>query len=139
MSAETQRVELSIPMLSEMELAAACTAQAVAEFMKLTGDQVDETAMALIEACLYTFQEGASGQRAHICFYPCEDRLEIYLHALGEDFDPEGLAQRETGVNPLPEGRKSWGLRIMMALMDRAEVVRLPEGPLIRMVKYRGH
>jgi len=137
MSTETQRVELSIPMLSEMELAAARTAEAVAEFMKLDGDQMDETAMALIEACLYTFQEGVSGRRAHICFYPWEDRLEIYLHALGEDFDPEELPRRQAEVKPLPEGRKSWGLKIMAALMDRAEVIRLPEGPLIRMVKYR--
>ena len=51
MGPEAHRVELSIPMLSEMELAAACTAKAVAEFMKLDEDQVEETAMAEMRSC----------------------------------------------------------------------------------------
>ena len=67
-STENYQIDLSIPMLSEMELAAAHVAEAVTEFMKLGTDQVDETVMALIEACLYTFQKNASGERAHICF-----------------------------------------------------------------------
>lgn len=124
-------------MLPEMELAASRTAEAVAEFMRLDPDRVDETVMALIEACLYTFQKGGPDERAHVCFCIYEDRMEVYLHTIGEGFEPERAAERAEEVRPLPSDRKSWGLRIMEALMDRAEVIQLPEGPLIRMVKYR--
>lgn len=137
MSADRHRIELSIPMLPEMELAASRTAEAVAEFIKLDADRIDETVMALIEACLYTFQKGAPDGRAHLCFCIREDRLEIYLHALGEGFEPEKAAERAEEVRPLPSDRKSWGLRIMEALMDRAEEIQLPEGSVIRMVKNR--
>ena len=137
MDTERHRVELSIPMIPEMELAAGRTAEAVAELMKLDADCVDETTMALIEACLYTFQEGAAESRAHICFRVREDRLEIYLHALGEGIDPDEVAEQANSAKPLSSSGKSWGLRIMEALMDRAEVLRLPGGSLIRMVKYR--
>ncbi len=137
MGAERHRVELSIPMLPEMELAASRTAEAVAEFIKLDADRVDETVMALIEACLYTFQKGKPDERAHVCFCIYEDRLEVYLHTLGEGLEPEKVAEQAEEARPLPPDRKGWGLRIMEALMDRAEVIQLPEGPLIRMVKYR--
>ena len=137
MSNKCHQVQLSIPMLPEMELAASRTAQAVAQVMQLDEERVDETAMALIEACLFAFHESEHGGRAHISLRTTEDQLEIYLHTLGEDVDPADRLGDAEELSLLPPEKKSWGLRIMEALMDRVEIAFLPAGPVIRMVKFR--
>ena len=137
MGTESHRVELSIPMIPEMELAASRTAGTVAELMNLDGDRAEEVTMAFIEACLYTFQEGSPDKRAHICFCMYEDRLEAYLHALGEEIDLERVIERQDEMKVLPLDRKCWGLRILEGLMDRAELLHLEEGHVIRMIKYQ--
>ena len=48
--AKTPKVELSIPIIPDMELAATQTSEVVARHMGLSQDQSDEIKMALIEA-----------------------------------------------------------------------------------------
>ena len=50
--AKNPKVELSIPIIPDMELAATQTSEVVARHMGLSQDQSDEIKMALIEACI---------------------------------------------------------------------------------------
>ena len=54
--AKTPKVELSIPIIPDMELAATQTSEVVAKHMGLSQDQSDEIKMALIEACINAFE-----------------------------------------------------------------------------------
>ena len=49
-------VDLKIPMLPDMELAAAKTAEAMAEYAHFSEDEIEEIKMALIEACINAFE-----------------------------------------------------------------------------------
>ncbi len=62
-------VELTIPMLQNMELAAGRTAEAVAGVIQLDEDKTAEVSMALIEACLNSFEHSKSmDRRVYITF-----------------------------------------------------------------------
>ena len=45
-----REVTLTLPMLPDMEIAASKTATAMAEFMRMSADKVDEVRMAVVEA-----------------------------------------------------------------------------------------
>ena len=49
-------VELTLPVMQDMELAATKTAEVIAKRMDLDGDKTDEISMALIEACINAFE-----------------------------------------------------------------------------------
>ena len=50
------KVELSIPIIPDMELAAIQTAEVVAKHMNLSEEKRGEISMALIEACINAFE-----------------------------------------------------------------------------------
>ena len=63
-------VELSIPVIHDMELAATNTAEVVAKHMDLNEEATAEISMALIEACLNAFEHSRSdGANVFIHFY----------------------------------------------------------------------
>ena len=49
-------VELTLPVMQDMELAATKTAEVIAKRMDLDAEKTDEISMALIEACINAFQ-----------------------------------------------------------------------------------
>ena len=51
-SAVLREVTLTLPMLPDMEIAASKTATALAEFMEMSSDKIDEVRMAVVEACI---------------------------------------------------------------------------------------
>jgi anti-sigma regulatory factor (Ser/Thr protein kinase) len=60
MTEPTSEIRLIIPMIPEMELTASTTAEAVAGFMKLDADTVDEIKLAIIEACINAIEHSSS-------------------------------------------------------------------------------
>ncbi|MDP6966866.1 MAG: ATP-binding protein, partial [Candidatus Marinimicrobia bacterium] len=69
-------VELSIPVIHDMELAATNTAEVVAKHMDLNEEATAEISMALIEACLNAFEHSRSdGANVFIHFIIEEDTL----------------------------------------------------------------
>ena len=133
-----QKVDLSIPMVSEMELAASRTAEAVAEFMRMDQDKVEEIKLALIEACINAFEHSQSkDQRVYINFEVNGEELTVRITDKGQGFDPGQareavLRRRERG-----ETRRGWGLKIMEGLMDTVAIRSDADGTVVTMTKRR--
>ena len=129
---------LSIPMISAMELAASRTAEAVAEFMRMDQDQVEEIKLALIEACINAFEHSQSkDQRVYINFEVNGEELTVRITDKGQGFDPGQareavLRRRERG-----ETRRGWGLKIMEGLMDTVAIRSDADGTVVTMTKRR--
>ena len=56
-------VDLKIPMLPDMEIAATKTAEAMAEYLSFDQDKTDEIKLALIEATLNAFEHSSTQER----------------------------------------------------------------------------
>ena len=132
-------VDLSIPMLPEMELAATKTAEAVGMFAGLSEDQTEEVKLAIIEACINAIEHsGSRDEKVHVSFDIEDDGITIQISDSGIGFDPEEarkriLTRRSEGVNT-----RGWGLKIMEELMDEVLVESDQHGTRITMIKKRG-
>ncbi len=74
-----QRVILTLPRVRDMELTASKAASVLGEHIGMGQDKIDEVRMAVVEACINSFEH--SGTR----------EVRIHLVVVGEDDDPEGL------------------------------------------------
>jgi len=137
MNEKSKAVDLKIPIIPEMELTATQTAEAVARFMKLDADKIEEIKLALIEACINAAEHSKSPDgRISINFEIGADQLTIRIIDQGQGFDlrkvQEELRQRrEQGK------RRGWGLAIMKELMDEVRVESTEQGTTVTMVKRR--
>ncbi|NQS97769.1 MAG: ATP-binding protein [candidate division Zixibacteria bacterium] len=132
-----KEIHLTIPMLQNMELAATKTAEAVAEVMHLDEEKTTEVSMAIIEACLNSFEHSRSRDRkVYITFRVKEDRLLIILKDYGGGFDPSKLEEPKMENKLKPGVRKrGWGLKLMESMMDSVEIESGPQGTTITMTK----
>ena len=136
--AQGRDVDLSIPILPEMELTAMKTAEAVGEFMNLDRTKIEEVKVALIEACINAFEHSRSQEgRVDISFDIGDDGLAITISDDGQGLDLED-AQAETEKRRSGGDRKrGWGLTIMKELMDEVTVESGEKGTTLTMVKRR--
>ena len=82
------KVDLKIPMLEDMELAATKTAEAMAEYLSFDQDKTDEIKLAIIEATLNAFEHSSSKERfVEINFEAKNNELTIKIHDSGKGFD----------------------------------------------------
>ena len=133
-----KQVDLTIPMVPEMELAAGRTAEALAEFMDLEKEKIEEIKMALIEACINAFEHSRSkDERVFINFDIGDDDLTIQISDRGQGFDPERAREEVVNRRNRKETRRGWGLKIMEELMDGVSIQSDPNGTTITMVKRR--
>ena len=75
-------VELTIPVLPDMELLATQTSAAVAKHMNLDEEKTAEINMALSEACINAFEHSESKSEIEIHFKISDDRLIIQVLSL---------------------------------------------------------
>lgn len=135
-------VELTIPILENMELAATQTAEAVAHFMAFERTAIEELKQALIEACVNAFEHSSSREeKIYIRFDMHLEHLTIVIRDFGQGFDPArvprpDLRAKVTGADAKKRG---WGLALMTGLMDAVDVESGPEGTTITMTKRRQH
>ena len=141
-SAVLREVTLTLPMLPDMEIAASKTATALAEFMDMSSDKIDEVRMAVVEACINSFEHSQADDR----------KVEIQFAVLGND-EPESLqiTIRDSGVGFTPESlvkpriedklkaasKRGWGLTIIKGLMDEVDIHSGPRGTTVVMSKLR--
>ena len=132
-----KEIHLTIPMLQNMELAATKTAEAVAEVMHLDEEKTTEVSMAIIEACLNSFEHSRSEDKnVYITFTVKEEQLLIVLRDYGGGFDPSKLEEPKmeeklkTGVR-----KRGWGLKLMESMMDSVEIESSSQGTTITMTK----
>jgi len=136
--AHEAHVSLGIPMMPNMELTAARTASAVAGFMELPPDKLQEVEAALVEACINAFEHSQSkDRRLDIDFRTGEDRLTIVITDRGHGFDVQEALDEIKARRARGEQRRGWGLSLMGEFMDEMDVVADANGTALTMVKYR--
>jgi anti-sigma regulatory factor (Ser/Thr protein kinase) len=135
----TKEINLTIPMIPDMEIAASKTAEAVAEVMRLDEDKTAEVSMALIEACLNSFEHSRSEDRkVYITFRVEDSEMTIILRDNGTGFDPDKVEKPDLKKMLQPGIRKrGWGLKLMEGMMDSVEIESGPGGTTVTMKKKR--
>lgn len=137
MEKQSRDVDLTIPILPQMELTATKTAEAVGAFMKLDEEKVDEIKLALVEACINAFEHSQSADgRISINFDIGQEQLTLTLSDKGQGFNLERV-QAEAEKRHQTNKRRGWGLAIMKELMDDVRVESGENGTTITMVKRR--
>ncbi len=132
------KVELTIPIIHDMELAATKTAEVVAKHMGLSEEQSDEISMALIEACINAFEHSETeNKNIEIHFVIQGDVLIITVTDHGKGFDKSKVEIPNIENKLISENKRGWGLKLIEELMDTVEFQTTAEGTTVRMTKNR--
>ena len=131
-------IELVIPIIPSMELAASKTAQAVANYLDLDEEKTAEVTMALIEACINAFEHGKSkDNNVYIRFILQEEALIIEIKDKGKGFDSTQVEVPEIEKKLRSKRKRGWGLQLMRELMDEVVIDSDANGTTITMTKKR--
>ena len=132
-----QRVILTLPRVRDMELTASKAASVLGEHIGMGQDKIDEVRMAVVEACINSFEH--SGTR----------EVRIHPVVVGEDEDPQGMriTIEDGGVGfsldklhtklrePNSMQKRGHGLRIIQGLMDTVDIQSDSHGTRVVMTK----
>ena len=129
------KVELTLPVMENMELAATKTAEVVAKSMGLDEMKTAEISMALIEACINAFEHSKSKENIYITYSIDGDTLTIKVGDKGEGFDSEVVAIPNIDEKINSEHKRGWGLQLMKELMDTVEFESSESGTTVTMTK----
>ena len=129
------RVELTLPVMENMELAATKTAEVVAKSMGLDEMKTAEINMALIEACINAFEHSKSKENIYITYSIDGDTLTIKVGDKGEGFDSEVVAIPNIDEKINSEHKRGWALQLMKELMDTVEFESSEAGTTVTMTK----
>jgi serine/threonine-protein kinase RsbW len=137
-----REVTLTLPMLPDMEIAASKTATAMAEYMGLSADKIDEVRMAVVEACINAIEHSeAPDRKVHITFSilgdPVPEKLQIEIADFGIGFAPDQVEEPRIEEKLTAERKRGWGLKIIQGLMDEVEVRTGDQGTTVIMTKAR--
>jgi len=137
-----REVKLVLPMAPDMELVASQAASALAVWVGMTADRVDEVRMAVVEACINAFEHSQAPERkVDITFRvfggPSPDRLEILVHDGGIGFAPDEVEVPTIEKKIRGERKRGWGLRIIQGLMDEVRIQSGAKGTTVVMSKSR--
>jgi anti-sigma regulatory factor (Ser/Thr protein kinase) len=139
MTAERQ-MELTLPMVPDIEIAAARAAGNLARELGMSAEKIDEMAHAIIEACINAREHsGCADQRIYLRFVGTyqgdgNPRIDIWISDHGRGFDIEEARSRRTKLGPTY--RRGRGIQLMQAHMDEVEISSGAEGTTVHMVKY---
>ena len=141
-SAVSREVKLTLPLLPDMEIAASKTATAIAEFMEMSPDRVDEVRMAVVEACINSLEHSASDDgKVYLTFAVVEEgdteKLQITVRDNGVGFSLGALKEPKIEDKLKAARKRGWGLKIISGLMDEVDLQSGPEGTTVAMSKYR--
>ncbi|MCZ6508125.1 MAG: ATP-binding protein [Acidobacteria bacterium] len=144
MSGATLReITLTLPMLPDMEIAASRTVTALAEFMEMTPDRIDEVRMAVLEACINAFEHSQSEEGKVLLTFSVlgegeePEKLQIRVEDSGVGFDPSAVEEPRIEDKLKAKIKRGWGLKIIRSLMDEVEIRSNDDGTTIIMSKYR--
>lgn len=140
--AAERQMELTLPMLPDVEIAAAKAAGNLGRQLGMDAQSIDEMVHAIVEACINAREHSCcSDQRIYLRFRGSAQsdgrpRMEVWITDHGRGFDPV-RARAHRGSPGRPQ-KRGWGLQIMEAHMDEVEIDSTPHGTTIRMVKFGG-
>jgi serine/threonine-protein kinase RsbW len=141
-NAVLREVTLTLPMVPDMELAASKTATAMAEFMQMSPDRIDEVRMAVVEACINAFEHSRSSDRKVYMTFEVlgerePERLRITVRDTGVGFAPGEVDEPTINGKLHSERKRGWGLKIIRGLMDAVEIHSGDDGTTVVMSKAR--
>lgn len=133
---------MALPMVPEMEIEASKTATAIAEFIGMSPDRIDEVRMAVVEACINALEHSRAADReVFVTFEVLGDKdpekLRITVRDSGVGFAPEELTEPTIEEKLKSQRKRGWGLKIIRGLMDEVEIHSGSEGTTVVMSKLR--
>ncbi|MBT3945744.1 MAG: ATP-binding protein [Candidatus Marinimicrobia bacterium] len=135
-SKKAPKVELTLPIIPDMELAATKTAEVVAKHMNLTDEQSAEISMALIEATINAFEHSSSDSKnVEIHFVIQGDTLVIKVSDKGRGFDKSKVEIPKIEEKFGSDHKRGWGLKLIQELMDTVEFESSADGTTVTMTK----
>jgi len=130
------KVELTIPIIHDMELAATKTAEVVAKHMGLDEEKSAEISMALIEATINAFEHSNSqAGNVEIHFVIQEETLLITVTDRGKGFDKSKVKIPKIEEKLSSDFKRGWGLQLIQELMDTVKFESSEEGTTVTMTK----
>ncbi|HEX8154523.1 MAG TPA: ATP-binding protein [Thermoanaerobaculia bacterium] len=132
-------MELSLPMVPDIEIAAARAAGNLARELGMSSERIDEMAHAIVEACINAREHsGSADKRIYVRFAGTSrdgnPRIDIWIADHGRGFDiKEARSRRPAPGAPHKRGR---GLQLIEAHMDEVDISTSPDGTTIHMVKF---
>ena len=127
MAIDHEFVDLTLPLLPDMELTAVQTAETLGTLMEFDREKIDDVKVALCEVCIHAIEDAEGGRR----------RVRVELGA-----SPEVLRIRVVESGPRSQDSAidganwAWGVSIIRELMDEVEVKTDRIGTTITMAKY---
>lgn len=135
-SKDSPKVELTLPVLPDMELAATQTAEVVAKHMNLDDEKSAEISMALIEATINAFEHSENDKdNVEIHFLIQGDTLVIKVTDKGKGFDKTKVEIPKIEEKLGSDHKRGWGLKLIEELMDSVEYESTEEGTTVTMTK----
>jgi serine/threonine-protein kinase RsbW len=141
MTATAERqMELTLPMVPDIEVAAARAAGNLARELGMASESIDEMTHAMIEACINAREHsGSKDRRIYVRITgtsPAEgnSRIDIWITDHGQGFNVTEARSRRQNLGAVH--KRGWGLQIIEAHMDEVGITTGVEGTTIHMVKY---
>jgi anti-sigma regulatory factor (Ser/Thr protein kinase) len=135
-----RQMELTLPMVPDIEIAAARAAGNLARELGMSTESVDEMAHAIIEACINSREHSHSeDRRIYVRILGTSlgegsSRIDIWITDHGKGFDVDEARSRRKKLGAVH--KRGWGLQIIEAHMDEVSISTNVEGTTIHMVKY---
>ena len=140
MTATAERqMELTLPMVPDIEIAAARAAGNLARELGMSSESIDEMAHAIIEACINAREHsGSNDRRIYVRFVGTSQdsnpRIDVWITDHGKGFDIGEARNRRQKLGAVH--KRGWGLSIIEAHMDEVDITTSDEGTTIHMAKY---
>lgn len=141
MTATAERqMELTLPMIPDIEIAAARAAGNLARELGMPSESIDEMAHAMIEACINAREHSGSADKriyvriAGTSLGEGNSRIDIWISDRGRGFDVTEARSRRQKLGSVH--KRGWGLQIIEAHMDEVSIDTSGDGTTIHMVKY---
>jgi serine/threonine-protein kinase RsbW len=132
-------VEMTLPMIPDVEISAVEAAGELAREIGLSDEQIDEMTHAIIEACINAREHSCCvDQRIYLRFVAVtnsQTKIDVWITDHGRGFDPDTVKRNRVGAPQTPR-KRGWGLQIMEAYMDELEIFSSSDGTTVHMIKY---
>ena len=135
-----RQMELTLPMVPDIEIAAARAAANLAREVGMSSEKIDEMTHAIIEACINAREHsGCADNRIFLRFVGTTvgdgRRMDVWITDHGRGFDPNEAHSRRPA--PGAAHKRGRGLQLIEAHMDEVEIATTEGGgTTIHMVKY---
>lgn len=139
-TAAEREMELTLPMVPDIEIAAARAAANLGRELGMSSERIDEMMHAVIEACINAREHsGCADNRIYLRFVGTSQgdgsRIDVWVTDHGRGFDPEEARSRRAA--PGTAHKRGRGLQLIESHMDEVDISTSHNGgTTIHMVKY---